>query len=293
MYKTMLSVLLLVAGFQQASAEDEICPDEVSIRQAIASYIDAFNKADAKAVAAHWSENGEFITPDGRIFQGRDALTQNFAGYFEKTKNVKIELDVLDIRFLSPGVAVEEGVARILVPKEQPHETEYVAVHVNTAQGWKMDSVKEQQLFEPQTHYEQLKVLEWMIGTWVDADQNGSVETTCQWTKNRNFMTRSFKVHVEDRITMEGTQVIGWDPIKKTIRSWMFDSAGGFGVGIWSQDENRWTVRTLQVLANGEKASAINIMTQIDENSYTFRSVGREVDGELLPSIEEVKVVRE
>lgn len=289
----MLSVVLLLAGFQQANAEDEIRADEVSIRKAIVSYTEAFNKGNAKAVASHWTENGEFITPDGKTLQGRDELTQNFGDYFEKTKNVKIELDVLNIRFLSPGVAVEEGIARVLVPEEQPNETEYVAVHVKTALGWKMDRVEEQQHLEPQTHYEQLKVLEWMIGTWVDADQNASVETTCQWTKNRNFMTRSFKVHVEDRITMEGTQIIGWDPIRKTIRSWMFDSAGGFGVGIWSQNENRWTIRALQVLSNGEKASAINVMTQIDKNTYTFRSTGREVDGELLPNIEEVKIIRE
>src|SRR5690606_4732441 len=100
-------------------------------------------------------------------------------------------------------------------------------------------------------------------------------------------------VHIEDRVEMEGTQIIGWDPDKQTIRSWLFDSEGGFGVGIWTQKENQWTIRTLQVLANGEKASGINIMTKVDDDTFTFRSLGREVDGILLPGIDEITVVRQ
>lgn len=292
MYKMMLSAVILITGVQQINAEEKMSADETLIRNTIASYTAAFNRGDAKAVASHWSVNGEFITPDGRTLKGHDALTKNFGDYFKEAKGVKIEIESASIDFLSPGVAVEEGLARIIRKKEEPRETHYVAVHVKTAQGWKMDSVKEQELSEPQTHYKELKALEWMIGTWVDADDNERVETTCQWTKNKNFITRSFKVHSKDHIIMEGTQIIGWDPLKKTIRSWMFDSAGGFGVGIWSQNKNRWTVRTLQVLANGEKATSINIMTQVDENSYTFRSTGREIDGELMPRIEDVKVIR-
>jgi hypothetical protein len=34
-------------------------------------------------------------------------------------------------------------------------------------------------------------------------------------------------------------------------------------------------------------------MTQIDNDSYTWQSVSREVDGEVLPNIEEVQIVRE
>ncbi len=40
-------------------------PEEAAIRKAIDSYVEAFNKADAKALAAHWGEQGEFTTPAG------------------------------------------------------------------------------------------------------------------------------------------------------------------------------------------------------------------------------------
>ena len=91
---------------------------------------------------------------------------------------------------------------------------------------------------------------------------------------------------------MEGTQVIGWDPVEKTIRSWMFDSDGGFGQGVWTRKGDNWVVKFSQVLADGREASSINVYKCVDENTYTWKSVGREVGGEQLPNIEEIKVAR-
>jgi hypothetical protein len=131
-----------------------------------------------------------------------------------------------------------------------------------------------------------------MVGTWVDQDGAGAVETTCGWTKNRNFLTRSFKVMVQDRIELEGTQVIGWDPELERIRSWIFDSDGGFGEGVWSRDGDRWTVNGFQMLHDGSRSSSINVITYVDENTFTWASTGREVGGELLPNVGPVTVVR-
>ena len=63
-------------------------------------------------------------------------------------------------------------------------------------------------------------------------------------------------------------------------------------MGAWSRKDNQWTVRALHVAAGGEQASAINIITFVDKNSFTLKSIGREVDGEVLPNIDEVTVVR-
>jgi hypothetical protein len=93
-------------------------------------------------------------------------------------------------------------------------------------------------------------------------------------------------------VDFEGSQIIGWDPHSQTIRSWLFDSDGGFGVGRWSGAGDRWTVQSLNVLPDGRRASATNIYERLDENTVRFRSIGRQVDGELLPNIEPVTVTR-
>lgn len=284
-------------GAAAAFAQDDtpapqVSPDETAIRAAIASYADAFNKHDAAALAAHWSESGEFITPAGKTITGRADLEKDFAAYFEEAKDAKLTLGEPTIQFLSPTVAVEHGSALVVATDRDPIETDYEAIHVKTAEGWKMDSVREEEYVAPQSHYDELQSLEWMIGEWVDADDEGTVETVCRWTKNNNFITRTFRVHVEGAVDLEGTQVIGWDPRAQTIRSWMFDSEGGFGAGAWSGDSSRWTVRSLNVLPDGRSGSATIVTEKIDDDTYTFHTIGREVEGELLPNIGPIKVVR-
>ena len=36
----------------------------------------------------------------------------------------------------------------------------------------------------------------------------------------------------------------------------------------------------------------MNILTYVDRNTLKWQSIGREIDGELLPNIEEITVVR-
>ncbi|QDU77456.1 hypothetical protein Pan97_45260 [Bremerella volcania] len=268
--------------------------DEAAILAAVDSYAATFNKGDAKALAEHWTENGEFVTPAGDVLKGRKALEDDFAAYFKDKAGAKLELVQTQIKMLSPHVASETGIARVILEGEEPSETMYEAIHVKTAEGWRIDTVKEDAVPEAApTHYEQLQALQWMIGTWVDDAQEGvTVETTGRWTKNNNFIVRSFRVFVQDQVDFEGTQVVGWDPSAGAIRSWTFDSDGGFGVGRWSNSGNRWTVQALNVLPDGRRGSSTNIYDLLDENTIEFKSIGRQVDGELLPSIDTFTIVR-
>ena len=134
--------------------------------------------------------------------------------------------------------------------------------------------------------------LAWMIGHWVDRGEDVTITTNCSWTKNRKFLTRSFRVAINNEVTLEGTQVVGWDPIEHRIRSWTFDSEGGFGEGRWIQDGNRWLVKTSFVLASGDRASALNVLTYVDPDTFRWQSIDREIGGELQPNIPEVTVVR-
>lgn len=268
--------------------------DEAAILAAIDSYAATFNKGDAKALAEHWTENGEFVTPAGDVLKGREALESDFSAFFKKNEGAKLELVETQIKLLSPGVASETGIARVILAGQSPSETTYEAIHVKTAEGWRIDSVKEDAAPEPApTHYQQLQSLEWTIGTWVDnAEEGVTVETTGRWTTNNNFIVRTFRVFIQEQVEFEGTQVIGWDPCAGAIRSWTFDSDGGFGVGRWSNSGNRWTVQALNVLPDGRRGSSTNIYELLDENTIEFKSIGRQVDGELLPSIKTFTIVR-
>lgn len=138
----------------------------------------------------------------------------------------------------------------------------------------------------------QLAALQWMIGDWVDKGDGTTIALECRWNKNKHFIIRSFTVTVDGHEGLEGKQVMVWDPVRKTIRSWMFDSEGGFGEAVWKKTGDKWVAKTSQVLRDGKRASSINVFTPLDKDSFTWQSVGREIDGELLPSTPKVTVVR-
>ncbi len=137
-----------------------------------------------------------------------------------------------------------------------------------------------------------LEELAWLVGTWVDRGEQSTITTTVRWTKNRAFLTRSFHVITDGKVSLEGTQVIAWDPVQQQIRSWTFDSEGGFGEAIWLRDQDQWLIKKKFTLPEGKRASALNVITYVDDSTFRWKSINREIEGELLPNVPETTVVR-
>jgi uncharacterized protein (TIGR02246 family) len=266
--------------------------DEAAIRAAIASYVDAYNRGDAQAVAEHWSDGGEWVTPNGDRVSGREAIEKAMGEVFAESKDTKIEVVEPRIRFVTPDVAIEEGGVSVTSPGEPTTKAAYIAVHVKRDGAWKLNTVRETELPETASVAEELAALNWMVGDWVDSNDEGTTETSIQWTKNNAFLTGTFRVSAPGMEDLEGTLLIGWDPEAGAIHSWMFDFDGGFGEGVWTRDGNRWIVDFSQVLPDGRRGSCSNVYTLIDADRYTWQSVNREVDGEALPDAGEVIVAR-
>jgi uncharacterized protein (TIGR02246 family) len=284
-----------VVNWSYAQKPGEPSADEAAIRKADEAYLEAFNKHDAKALAGSWSPDAVYLNRiTGEEVVGRTAIAEQFTAFFKDQPEVKLELSVESIQFVSPNVAIEQGTTKTLSPKAEPEEDEYSAVYVRRDGQWLLDRVTDKaKEAAPPSHYEQLKPLEWMIGRWVDKDDNVDIKTECNWTKNRNFITRSFMVAVQDRIDMSGIQIVGWDPATKTIRSWTFDSDGGFAVATWTRKGDKWFIHNNGVLTDGRKASMVNVIKQVDDKSFTWQTVERTAGGELLPNVNEVLIVRE
>lgn len=291
----VIALLAPSLAFAQRADEAAKSKDRDAIIASVAAYVDAFNAKNADAIAALWSQSGEWVNQDtGERVKGREAIRKQFAANFAESNITRIDVAIDSIRFVTKKVAVEEGVATVVSP-DGADETAYTAIHVKEGGGWKLDSVREVATSNAPaapSHYTQLQQLEWMVGDWVDAGEGSTIETTCRWTKNRNFLTRTFKVAIEGQIELEGTQVIGWDPKRQAIRSWVFDSDGGFGEGAWRRDGDSWRVESRQTLSDGRTASAVYVFSYIDENRFAWQSVSRKVDGEPVPEIPAVVVSR-
>lgn len=267
--------------------------DEAAIRQKAKSYESAYNQGDAKALAALWAENAEYVDPEsGDVTSGREAIASKFKEVFQEKDNLQIEIKIDSIIFPAPNQAVEKGTAIVKGKDGAVTETAYKATYAKSNGEWLLTEVREVEFDKPSSQYEHLKELEWLIGEWIDEDEDVIIKTRGQWDKYKNFLTQKFSVITEGKLSLEGRQVIAWDPVKNRIRSWVFDSDGGFGEGIWKKQGDSWIVEISQTLADGSLASAVNIYTPINQNQYKWESTGREVGGEFLPNLGPVTVVR-
>ncbi len=293
-----VSLLLMILGIAGTSnlrgqQPSDQSASEAAIRKAGASYVEAFNKHDAQAVADHWSPDAVYLNRStGEEVVGREAIVEQFAALFKEQPELKLEVAVTSIQFVSPNVAIEHGTAKMLAPNAEPEEIEYSAVNVKRDGKWLLDRVTDKSKEVIPTHYEQLKDLEWMVGSWTDEAADAEVELDCNWTKNKNFLTRAFKISIDGQVDMSGMQVIGWDPAAKAIRSWTFDSNGTFAEATWERRGDRWFIRNRGVLPDGRSATMINVMKQVDENSFTWQTIERTAGEELLPNIDEIQIVR-
>jgi uncharacterized protein (TIGR02246 family) len=294
-YKLLLPCALLMLARVPVIGEEVTDDDVQQIEAEVATYVDAFNAKDAAALSQHWSENGAYVRPsDGQRLVGRQAIQKEFEATFADQPEAVLAVKVHTIRFVTSDVAIEEGTATVTsLPDTIPTRTDYTAVHVKRDGQWQIDSIRETELPAPgESASDRLAELAWLVGEWIDQSEDDSVETSVTWTKNKSFLSYNFKVATGNVDELEGTQVVGWDPIAQTIRSWMFDSEGGFGEGVWSHEGDRWVVKFKQILADGGTASSTNVYTYLDNDSFTWQCIGREVNGEFLPNVDPVTLVR-
>ena len=74
--------------------------------------MNAYNAANAKAVAALFTPDGQIEDKEGDIAEGRAAIAQSFAELFKATPKKRLEVSVESIRFIGADLAVEVGTTK-------------------------------------------------------------------------------------------------------------------------------------------------------------------------------------
>ena len=267
--------------------------DEAAIRRVVDAFTKAYDAGDSKAIGALFIPEAEIISEDGTTQQGRDAIETEFADIFKQHPKATIKSDVKSIRFVSPTLAIEEGTSIVTHDPDEPAEhTRYEVVHVKQAGVWRMASARDLP-DEEETAKEELDQLHWLIGDWVDEDPDATVHTSYRWSQNHHFILCDFEANLNGQMAMTGTQRIGWDPLAKTIRSWSFDSEGGFTEGVWSREGNQWIIKTTGVTNDGKAASSTNYMTRLHKHRLTWESRDRFIGGEKTADIGPIAIARQ
>lgn len=269
------------AWAQTASASRDVD----AIRKTALTFVAAFNAADAQAIAAHFLPAGEFVDEDGDVYHGTATIEKAFAEYFRKAKGVRLRIDVEAVRLVGDDLAIEEGTNTILPADNEPiRQSRYQVVHARRGGQWKIVSSRPLER-KPVSAHEQLRQLAWLVGDWIDESAEAQVEHHCQWSKDGNFLLAEFIVRIGTKNAIDGVQRIGWDPVAQQIRSWVFDSEGGFAEGRWTRIPGGWVVKMTGVRADGVTASATNSYRPTGPDRFVWASVDRVVGGDTEPNI--------
>jgi uncharacterized protein (TIGR02246 family) len=281
------AVLLLAPGLLSAGE------DEDAIRANAAAYVKAFNAKDLATIEGLWSENGTYTDENGNVTKGRQAIVEKIKSFFaDKNSPVDLKISVESVRILKGEVAVESGTTELAVPNSEPEAGRYTAIHVKEKGKWVLDSVQEvaSSVENPHPaidHALYLAPLEFLVGTWTAKNDGLSVVATGKWTPKKTYLMREMTVTDADgKEIINVTQRIGYSPISKQIKSWVFDSEGGFAEGLWSRSGDDWIVQTMGVLKDGKVGSSTNTYTLKDAGTFAWKSTGRRVDGHPIPDVE-------
>jgi uncharacterized protein (TIGR02246 family) len=257
------------------------------------AFIEAFDKGDAKAVAAFWTPDAIYIDQEGREYKGRDAIEKLYEKVFADNKGGKLSIHVLSSKEVTPDVRLQDGITEVTSAGGGPGSAaHFTAVLVKKDGEWFLQSVHDSVASAP-SNVARLEELDWLIGDWVGEVEKGeSATASYDWAEDQNFIVSTFATTLDGVPVIGGTQWIGWDAIDKQVRSWSFYSRGGFGEAVWTKDGNGWSLKTTARTADGKKASATNVITKTDNDHMTWQMTKLTVDEKQLPDPKPVKMKR-
>ncbi len=275
----------------QPPADNDRPADRAAVQAAMQQFARTFEKGDATALAALFTETGEYHGDDGDAIRGRAALAKAYGDFFAKRAELKVESKSNAIRFIGNDTAVEEGTLTVKAKDQPARPAHFSALLVRQGGQWLMAMLKE--WGDDATDRAHLEDIAWLIGSWESATGGVTARTTYEWAPNKKFIiaryTIAAKAGDQSRV---GTQVIGVDPAFGFIRSWTFDADGGIGEATWTWDDGRWAIDSEGTLPDGSSAIARNFLTKTGADTFTWKSVQRTTNGESQPDLGPVAVKR-
>jgi uncharacterized protein (TIGR02246 family) len=276
----------------QAPAKEEQDPAKKVILANVKSYMEAFNRQDVKAILALFTDDCEVIESDGSVVRGLKELEADIKDEFSDEPRAKISVEVDSIRLITSDVAIEEGKTTYYPDgKTITAETQYQVTHVKKGDRWLMSQARSfnREVLSP---YDRLRDLEWLVGDWVDEGADSLIESSYRWDANKTFLLQDFTIRVKGRNVLKGTQRIGWDPLSKQIKSWVFDSEGGHAESLWNQVDDSWIIKAKGVRFDGKVVTMTNQLTQLGKDRMKFDSLDRITGEERMPAMSAVAVRR-
>jgi uncharacterized protein (TIGR02246 family) len=262
--------------------------DREAIRKIGEAFAAAFEKGDAKAIAALWTDAAEYVHEDGITLGQRAEIEKAFSEVFKDGPPVKLEVDVRSIRFPTRDVAILEGFLRH-VPSGPglPSSSRFETVLAREDGRWLIVHSREWG-----SHQDRLGDLGFLIGRWAGGPKGEEVSLSFTKDPDGPFINGKFSRQVDEKPGPSGTIRIGLDAERGQIRSWHFDADGGQGQCVWIRDGDKWVLDAVGITGNGTITGAVNILSRLGPDEIVWRSTDRMAAAKPLPDTVPIKLKR-
>ena len=268
---------------------------EQALRDRLAAYAKAYNAHNAAGLVETFTDDATLVDLDGGTVRGKEAIGAQFAAGFAESSSYTLEPTIDSIRFLTPDVAQVEGLAKFTAADDSPIQNRFVLLAVRKDQAWKIAEIRDlPAAAEDIPPADRLKELEWMVGEWVDQRGDLEIHSTIEWGENKAYLTRRTTANFGGEKAQSSLMIMAWDPKGGQIHSWLFDSDGGRGEGIWTRASDNAVdhPRRGGLASDGSPSSATQVMTIVGKDAVKTSSVDRIIGGEVAQDIDEVLMVR-
>jgi uncharacterized protein (TIGR02246 family) len=291
----VVAALVLALSASSGLRAEEPSPEIAGLAKAASDFVTAYNKRDAAAVAALFTENAELtdLRADD-ITSGRAEIQARYEMIFADPGAPQVAVEVDSVRLVGAGLAIEDGTIHYTPPGDDPapRSIHYTAVLQKSADGvWQIASTRD--LGDATDAAGQLADLANQLkGEWTATRDGLRLDLAFGWDDSGKFLAGEMLATAADAPPLSTSIRIGWDAAKKTITWWTFDDGGGFSKGEWTPTDTGWLIRTEGTTADGEATSANQSLTFEGKNSFLWTGSDRLVDGDQLPDVE-MRVVRQ
>ena len=265
------------------------------IQNTFANYLDAFNRHDAIALAAHWVKDGENLDLDtGNRIVGQPAVEHVFDQLFERDETARIGFQLDSIRPIRDDVVVVDGLSQMSLTDQEPRQSRFSAVLVRHEDRWLMESVRESAASAEPTIHDRLQQLDWLRGFWEDISDGITASIQCEWNEQGTYLIRHHLITEEleppgsaarlaagipallpekdahektvQRLSM--TEYIGWDNQQGQICSWLFRSDGQTAQFTWQRNGNNWLLKSMR--KNNSDSPTQYVIQPAGEDGFTI-----------------------
>ena len=267
-------------------AKVQLDRDQSSLRKFSEETILLFNRGDANGLASRFLVDGELVDERGVVYVGQAEIKNLFAGFFSKFQATKLEMSIDSLRVIG-AVAIEDG-SRTMSTADGVSKSQfrYQVIWSKVSDGWKIASFRDSPMLTSPSAHDAILPLEWMVGEWVNEGSDGRVSIAFRWSSDQNYLLGEYSVSSVDKAVRSSSQRIAWDPSSGRIRSWIFDTDGGFTEGAGTIVDEGLVIKSNSVNPDGSSASVTITLKKKGTDSFTFSGISRIIDGKPEPDIQ-------